>query len=535
QPTRPSEDPAFIRRVLRRMNLDTTTILRYKANKTILLVGETGAGKSTLINTLINYTIGVKWEDKVWFQIVEEEKKTQTESQTSDVIVYEIFGFEDETLPYSLTIIDTPGYGNTKGTEHDDIISERLLDLFQSEDGVHEVHAVGLVMKATDNRMSDRPIYVFDSVMSLLEKDLEKNIVALITHSNGRRPKSSLQALEDSNIKCARNEKNQPLYFLFDNCQHEDRTEEEEFLTTAYKKSERGIREFTMFLEKTSPQILQKTVEVLNERIRLASCIQNLQEKIRQGKVTQTKIRSIQEALKKHDEEIKKNEKFNIEVTENYKERSPIDCSKWWIFERAVCCTVCEVNCCYSKAIWSHENCEVMKDGRCTVCLNRCPASKHEKQKWAYVDKTRKFQKTDTEMKEKYESNKSESEKKKVLLENVEKEINQLTAEKLKLLDESYQHLVRLEQIALKADSASTIVHLDFLIEEMKEKGDTEKVQKLEEMRSRVGEETKAALQYMCAKLTVAENVAKDQEEEQHSYDMSAGNPDVHLVSIPKN
>ncbi|KAL3976497.1 L-amino-acid oxidase [Sarotherodon galilaeus] len=114
-----------------------------KTNKTILLDGETGAG-SPLINTLLNYMMGVKWEDEVWFRIVEEEKR----SQTSGVILYEIFGFEDETLPYSLTIINTPGYGDTRGTEHDDIISQRLLDLL---DGVHEVSAVGLVMKATGN------------------------------------------------------------------------------------------------------------------------------------------------------------------------------------------------------------------------------------------------------------------------------------------------------------------------------------------------------------------------------------------------
>uniref|UniRef100_A0A7N8YEP5 Septin-type G domain-containing protein n=1 Tax=Mastacembelus armatus TaxID=205130 RepID=A0A7N8YEP5_9TELE len=90
-----------------------------KVNKTILLVGETGAGKSTLINSLFNYTIGVKFDHNIWFEIVEKENRRQTESQTSDVIVYEIFGFEGETLPYSLTIIDTPGYGDTRGIEHD--------------------------------------------------------------------------------------------------------------------------------------------------------------------------------------------------------------------------------------------------------------------------------------------------------------------------------------------------------------------------------------------------------------------------------
>lgn len=74
--------------------------------------------KSALVNTLLNYTMGVKWEDEVWFRIVEEEKR----SQTSGVILYEIFDFEDETLPCSLAIINTPGYGDSRGTEHDGLV-----------------------------------------------------------------------------------------------------------------------------------------------------------------------------------------------------------------------------------------------------------------------------------------------------------------------------------------------------------------------------------------------------------------------------
>ncbi|KAF3848257.1 hypothetical protein F7725_021285 [Dissostichus mawsoni] len=119
------------------------------------------AGKSTLINALVNYAMGVKYEDN-WYQIVEDEKKSQAESQTSDVIVYEVF----------------------EGIERDVLVSERLLDLFRSTDGVREIDAVCLVLKASDNRLSDRLMYVFDSVVSLFGKDIEKNIVALITHSD---------------------------------------------------------------------------------------------------------------------------------------------------------------------------------------------------------------------------------------------------------------------------------------------------------------------------------------------------------------
>ncbi|XP_034004169.1 uncharacterized protein LOC117496577 [Trematomus bernacchii] len=194
-----------------------------KINKTILLVGETETGKSSLINALVNYALGVDFEEDVCFQMVQEEEKSQSETQTSDVIVYEVFGLEDRTLPFSLTIIDTPGYGHTKGIDKDVLVSERLLDLFCSTDGVHEIDAVCLVLKGSDCRPSDRLMYVFDSVVSLFGKDIEKNIVALVTYSDFFSPHNVLQALKDAKIMCAKDEEGQPVHFMFNNAQKRER------------------------------------------------------------------------------------------------------------------------------------------------------------------------------------------------------------------------------------------------------------------------------------------------------------------------
>ncbi|KAM9401189.1 uncharacterized protein ACWYII_030832 [Salvelinus alpinus] len=190
-----------------------------KFNKTILIVGETGTGKSTLINAMVNYILGVENKNQVCFEIVEEEKRSQTESQTTAVTVYEVFGYEGLRVPYSLTIIDTPGYGDTRGIQEDKLIAEKLYQLFRSSDGIHQIDVVGFVVKATDNRLSDRQKYIFDAVLSLFGKDMEKNIVALITHSDGGEPTSALKSLEVAKVPGARDEKNQPVYFLFNNRQ----------------------------------------------------------------------------------------------------------------------------------------------------------------------------------------------------------------------------------------------------------------------------------------------------------------------------
>ncbi|KAL1277092.1 hypothetical protein QQF64_023765 [Cirrhinus molitorella] len=234
---------------------------RNRTHKVILMLGETGAGKTTLINVMVNYMLGVQREENVWFEITHDQSdRTSVHSQTSIITVY---GFYLQESLIDLTIIDTPGYGNTCGLDLDKKIAESLLSLSESAVGIQEIHAVCLVIKATQNRLSDRQTYIFDAVQSLFGRDVAKNIVLLFTHSDGKRPKNAMKAVEEAKIKCAVNDKNQPVFFLFDNCQSEpDDEDEEEYQTLqqqAWNRSYRGMTRFFMFLDNINPKTCQMT------------------------------------------------------------------------------------------------------------------------------------------------------------------------------------------------------------------------------------------------------------------------------------
>ncbi|XP_041667746.1 septin-1-like [Cheilinus undulatus] len=463
-------------------------------NKTILLVGETGVGKSTLVNALVNYILGVSWEDEVWFDIVGHDCDGSL-VQTSDLVLYQIFGFEEKPLPYSLTIIDTPGYGNTSGTEEDDVNSQRLLDLFRSEGGVSEINVVGLVLKATANRVSDRMRYIFDAVVSLFGKDMENSIVPLITHSDGRTPKNVLKALQTTNIRCANDGNNQPDYFLFNNCQDEERLEDTEALERADKTTSGALSKFWDFLQEKEPQRLELTVEVLQERTALKDCIQNLKERAEATEQQQKEIQQTEEDLKRHEKEMKINKDFTEEEEEVYKEKESLSGWILWLlwFKWPVSCPACEETCNMS---WIFYLWALLTRGHCSACPGKCPVSHHVKKCWRYVSKTRTVQKTLHEVKEKHDKAKADAEKTKNCLESLQEKKEELQRDRDQLLEESYQHVLTLERIALNVDSLSTHVHLDFLTEKMKERGDAEKVQKLEELKAREDEGIRAGLHY---------------------------------------
>ncbi|XP_016391305.1 uncharacterized protein LOC107726283, partial [Sinocyclocheilus rhinocerous] len=252
---------------------------RNKQNKVILMVGETGAGKTTMINTLINYLLGVKFEDEEFYQITEETEDVDNSlSQTSVVTVYEVFVEEN---PTSLTIIDTPGYGHTEGLEKDREISEYLIRLFSDEDGIQYIDAVCFVMKATQNRLSRKEHYIVHSVLSLFGRDIENNIVFLLTHSDGGPPTNALNAIKKAEIPCRRDGKRKPIHFLFNNRQKEIRDKQYEHnYRSSWEMGARSMNEFFTFLEEKNRKSVWMTLDVMKERIQLEACVSHLKDRI---------------------------------------------------------------------------------------------------------------------------------------------------------------------------------------------------------------------------------------------------------------
>ncbi|KAK9971300.1 hypothetical protein ABG768_024674 [Culter alburnus] len=251
---------------------------RNKQNRVILMVGETGAGKTTLINTMINYLLGVKFEDQEFYQITEE---TEKHFQTSAVTIYEVFVEEN---PTSLTIIDTPGYGNTEGLVKDREISEYLSRLFSDEDGIHYIDSVCFVMKASENRISEKELYIFHSVLSLFGRDIENNIVFLLTHSDGGPPTDA--AIKKAEIPCRNAEDNEPVHFLFNNQQKEKRDEQNEHMyRSAWEMGDESMNQFFTNLEEKNRKSVQMTLDVLNERRQLEACVSNLMDRINENEL----------------------------------------------------------------------------------------------------------------------------------------------------------------------------------------------------------------------------------------------------------
>ncbi|KAF4087662.1 hypothetical protein AMELA_G00073150 [Ameiurus melas] len=389
----------------------------YKSHKTVLLVGETEVGKSTIINAMVTYMLGVCSEDRIWCEFIET-KENQTDSQTKAVTVYDVF---TKHSPFSLTIIDTPGFGSTK-------------------------------------------------VLSLFGHDVEKNIVVFVTHAS-RKPNNAIKAIKESKIPCAQDDRGEPVYFRFDNGHCEDFNDEGSLgdYQASWDVLKTNMENFLTFLKEINPISMKLTETVLRTREQLTSSIFNIKEKI------------------------------ECTVDEAYKEKVPIE-YQWWHFrsKEATCCTVCEENCHYPGCWWVRDLswCSVMSAGKCTVCTGKCHYTKHVKEGKIYQLKTRKVKKTMEDLKQKYEA---KSEKTKSLISPLENEIAKQEKAKIRLVEECYQCVVKLEEIALKSDSVYTLHHLDFLIEKVKETGDTVRVQKLEEIKKRADKQLAQATEWFSA------------------------------------
>ena len=103
-----------------------------RTEKVLMMISATGAGKTTPINGMVNYMLGIKWADEFGYKLIEgDSEASQGRSQTKEITAYTFHPMKGSAVPYMFTIIDTPGFGDTEGLKRNKEITDQIKDFFQ--------------------------------------------------------------------------------------------------------------------------------------------------------------------------------------------------------------------------------------------------------------------------------------------------------------------------------------------------------------------------------------------------------------------
>ncbi|XP_047224625.1 uncharacterized protein LOC124870144 [Girardinichthys multiradiatus] len=467
-------------------------------NRNILVLGATGAGKSTVINAMINYVLGVRWEDSFRFKLVDESQtKSQVHNQTPEITVYKLYHQEGFRVNYSLTIVDTPGFGDTGGIDRDKDITEQLRSLFADQEGVGEIDAVCFVVQANITELTSTQTYVFDSALSIFGKDVAENIRVLVTYADEQQ-QPVLEAIRVSGVPCPKSNDGLPVHFRFNNSvlfadnkssviRRMIRLNEEKTFEF-WNMGTKSMAGFFASLNHVRTIRLTMTSEVLKERKHLESTAEELQKQVKLGLAKLQDIRETNEKLQEHEAEIRKNEDFEFHVTLKKVEQVDISHTGQYITN----CLQCYVTCHYPCGIPNDDGkrrCDAMgQDGYCTVCPGKCFWNVHSNQsfKLEYLEIHEK--RTVKELKEKYEKACGQKVTLEELIKNLLSDYKSMQDDVVKLIAEAAKCLNRLKEIALNPNPLTTPEYIDMLIkgEQQESKpGWKERVQALIKMKEK--------------------------------------------------
>lgn len=406
-------------------------------------------------------------------------------SQTEWITVYKIYPMEGSRMNYTVNIIDTPGFGDTRGIEHDNKIVGQIRQLFSSSDdhGVLCIDAICFIVKAPDARLTIVQKYIFSSIMSLFGKDVEKNICTLITFADGATPPVLASLLES---KLPLGEK-----FTFNNSALFAKNESGSFQTLAPMFWNMGCTNFEYFfkcLERLPTKSLFLTKTVLNERENLKSILSNIRPHVNFGLDKISDLTNQRAFLIKFKNEISDNENFTHTATEHRQIKKDLP-----VGHHVTNCLKCNRTC--------HDDCKIPDDieksgciamnssGYCTMCPKKCYWDEHKNARYSFTYIPVQVTLTYSDMKKRYEEAKGSKLTQKKVIEKMTKELQELNKEVMNMLDEMNRCKTKLSEIALRPDPLSTVEHLDLMISaetSEKEPGYLDRIKALENMKQTI-------------------------------------------------
>ncbi|CAG8492159.1 4436_t:CDS:1 [Dentiscutata heterogama] len=273
----------------------------------ILLLGETGVGKSTFINALANYFKFDRFNDAISgeidvlitsrFTMTNDDYEMQTITVTSETSEDEDEYYMVDEVGESSTqkcgvyvfeadggrvirLIDTPGIGDTRGIKHDEKNFENILRNISQ----HEyLNGICILLKPNNARMNIIFKFCIQELLSHLHKSAKDNIVFCFTNTRGTffRPGDTLPVLKrqlqefkekfDIEIKIYKDIiycfDNEPFRFLAAHKKGMKFTDDEKKnFASSWERSAKESERLLQYIKKCTPHKIIDTVSLNNAR-----------------------------------------------------------------------------------------------------------------------------------------------------------------------------------------------------------------------------------------------------------------------------
>ncbi|KAK7075182.1 hypothetical protein SK128_000576 [Halocaridina rubra] len=460
----------------------------HNPTKVILLVGATGTGKTTLINAMANYIFQVEFQDDFRFKIVDNidnNSRSQAHSQTDYITAFAFYHSFGMPFAYNYILIDTPGFGDTRGIERDQEMMAQLETFLKQSYGISQVNGIGFVIPASQTRLTQTQKYVLDGLLSMFGKDVKKNIFVMTTFSDARKP-PVLKCLDETGLEYTEIYKfnNSALFapnkkgkYTFGGDSESDNEDEVTISKQYWDMATKNMNNFFTNLGKMMPVSLTLTKEVLEEKRHLQTVVYSLQQQVHIGLSNLSTLNQEREMLARLDDDIEGSRDYSItvEVPKIHKITLNRD-------ECVTNCTKCSFTChfpCHLPQNSNKKRCAAMANGICKVCPENCAWDLHCHMTFRCEATWNLEIRTAHDLLERYNRACLGKLTKISLIHEMERDIKNHAQTLIKYIKDIQKCVERLEEIALKPNPVSTIEYIDLLVQ-------SEKMQKLKHFEKRI-------------------------------------------------
>ena len=350
-----------------------------KNHKVFMLVGATGVGKTTLINAMFNFISGIKWDSSIRFQLIEENNiNREAVSQTESITAYTFHG---TILPHCLTIIDTPGFGDTEGIEGDAVITEQIKEFLAlyHHHGIKHINGIGFVLCNSDTRLTQTQEYIINSILSIFGRNTKISIFLMITHCDSKSP-PVVTAIKKAQVPFINYYKfNNSALYSNNRVSITDDSLDDNFDEVYWEMGSSSLKDFFNKFQITKAIDILHSCQVLEQRFNYEAIVYGIKEQIEIAFVKEIQCHVENQAVAHHSKYVLSGNEKSFSFQAKTLQRLRINKTDEKI---ATCCDICKIVC-HNPCLCDEKSCQmiyyVSTEGKfkCTVC--ECVGENHSK------------------------------------------------------------------------------------------------------------------------------------------------------------